>query len=341
MISTRRILVTSVFLYSLLLSCICFAQDLKQGLYAQFDTNKGQIIAVLFYDKVPLTVINFAGLAQGTIKSSQGASKKYYDGLIFHRVMKNFMIQGGDPTGTGRGGPGYQFPDEFVDGLRHDCPGILSMANAGPGTNGSQFFITHKATSWLDNKHTVFGKVINGMDVVNKIEKGDKINSITILRIGEDAKAFKTDQASFDAVLNRIKAKKELETKKLEARFETEMVLQYPKAIKTESGLMYVRLKKGSGPSPESGAKVKVHYTGMFKDGKVFDSSYDRGKPIEFTAGIGQVIKAWDEALLTMKKGEKRTLLIPYRLAYGEKGYPGAIPPRSDLIFDMELIDFQ
>ena len=313
---------------------------MKDGLYAQFDTNKGQIIAILYYNQVPSTVINFAGLAQGTIASSQGASKKYYDGLIFHRVMKDFMIQGGDPEGTGRGGPGYQFPDEFVDELKHDSPGILSMANAGPGTNGSQFFITHKATPWLDNKHTVFGKVVKGMDVVNKIEKGDKINTLTIIRIGENAKAFKTDKASFDAALNKIKAKKELEIKKLEAKFETEMYLRYPDAQKTESGLMYVQLKKGSGSSPESGAKVKVHYTGKLKDGKVFDSSYDRGKPIEFIAGKGQVIKGWDEALLAMKKGEKRTLLIPYRLAYGERGYR-VIPPKADLIFDVELIDFK
>jgi len=339
MISTKRILVISIFLCLVLIPCLTFSQDLKDGLYAQFDTNKGQIIAALYYKQVPLTVINFTGLAQGTIASNQGPSKKYYDGLIFHRVIKDFMIQGGDPEGTGAGDPGYQFPDEFVDELKHDSAGILSMANAGPGTNGSQFFITHKATPWLDNKHTVFGKVIKGQDVVNKIEKGDKINSLTIIRVGEDAKAFKADQASFDAALNKIKAKKELENKKLQARFETEMYLRYPNAHKTESGLMYVQLKKGSGPAIGSGARVKVHYTGMFKDGKVWDSSYDRGKPIEFTAGVGRVIKGWDQGCLAMKKGEKRTLLIPYWLAYGEQGYPGAIPPRSDLIFEVELID--
>ncbi len=341
---TNRILVISIFFYLFLVPCLGFSQDtpsdLKDGLYAQFDTNKGQITAVLYYRQVPITVINFAGLAQGTIASNQGSSKFFYDGLTFHRVMKDFMIQGGDPEGTGRGGPGYQFSDEFVDELKHDSPGILSMANAGPGTNGSQFFITHKATPWLDNKHTVFGKVVKGMDVVNKIEKGDKINTLTIIRVGEEANTFKTDQASFDAALNKITAKEELEITKLEARFETEMYLRYPNAQKTPSGLMYVQLKKGSGPSPEPGAKVKVHYSGKFKDGKVFDSSYDRGKPIEFIAGKGQVIKGWDEALLSMKKGEKRTLMIPYRLAYGANGYR-AIPPKADLIFEVELIDFK
>ena len=209
MFSTRKILIIFIFLCLLLIPGLVFSEDLskdlKEGLYAQFDTSKGQIIAVLYYKQVPITVINFAGLALGTIASNQNSSKKYYDGLIFHRVIKDFMIQGGDPTGSGRGGPGYKFPDEFVGELKHDSPGILSMANAGPGTNGSQFFITHIATPWLDNKHTIFGKVIKGQDVVNKIEQGDKINTLTIIRIGEDAKAFKTDQASFDAALNKIK----------------------------------------------------------------------------------------------------------------------------------------
>ena len=186
--------------------CLGFSDDLKEGVYAQFDTTQGQIVAQLYYRQVPLTVINFAGLAQGTIATNQGAKKKYYDGLIFHRVIKDFMIQGGDPTGTGRGGPGYRFPDEFSDNLKHDAPGILSMANAGSGTNGSQFFITHRATPWLDNKHTVFGKVVKGQAVVDKIEKGDKILTLTILRIGADALAFKTDQAAFDNALSRMKS---------------------------------------------------------------------------------------------------------------------------------------
>ncbi len=205
MFSTKRILIISIFLSLFLFPCLGFSQEtslnLKDGVYAKFDTTKGQIIVRLHYKQAPITVINFAGLAQGTIDSNQGTSKKYYDGLVFHRVIKNFMIQGGDPTGTGRGGPGYKFADEFVPQLKHDSPGILSMANAGPGTNGSQFFITHKATPWLDNRHTVFGRVVKGQDVVDKIKKGDKINTLTILRIGEDAKAFKADKASFDAAI--------------------------------------------------------------------------------------------------------------------------------------------
>ncbi len=332
-------------LFTIILSMIIvntgFSEELKDGLYAKFNTNKGPIVVQLYFEEVPLTVINFAGLAQGSISTPEGKLKKYYDGLIFHRVIKDFMIQGGDPRGTGTGGPGYKFPDEFSDKLKHDSPGILSMANSGPGTNGSQFFITHKATPWLDNKHTVFGKVVQGQDVVNIIEKGDKINTLTILRVGEKANNFKTDQKSFDNEMAKLEAKEVLEIKKLSAKFETEMYLRYPKATKTKSGLMYVITKEGEGPSPKAGNSVLVHYNGKFKDGKMFDSSYDRGKPVKFSAGVGQVIKGWDEALVMMKKGEKRTLMIPYHLAYGEKGYPGAIPPKADLIFEVEMIDFK
>ncbi len=343
MISFKRILVAFVFLSVALVSNFSSADDLKKGLYAQIDTSKGQIVAELYYDIVPMTVINFAGLAEGTIASDKRKQKKYYDGLIFHRVMKDFMIQGGDPTGTGMGGPGYKFADEFSDKLKHDSPGLLSMANAGPNTNGSQFFITHRATHWLDNKHSVFGKVIKGMDVVNKIRKGDKINTVKIIRIGKAAKSFKTDQVSFNAHLNKIKENKSMDQKTLNKDFQAEILKKYPdaKTTESESGLMYVLVKEGEGQHPASGAKVTVHYTGTFMDGKVFDSSVDRGTPLEFAVGMGQVIKGWDEALQAMKKGEKRTLLIPYWLAYGEQGHPGGIPPKSDLVFDVELIDFK
>jgi peptidylprolyl isomerase len=315
--------------------------DLADGLYAKMTTDKGTIILRLFYKQVPLTVTNFAGLALGKMDTNVKKGEKFYDGLTFHRVIPDFMIQGGDPQGTGRGGPGYRFPDEFSPELTHNSPGILSMANAGPGTNGSQFFITHKATPWLDGKHTVFGKVIKGMAVVNAIEKGDKIKTVEILAIGDEAKVFRTDQAGFDAIMANKRANvKKTRAKDMEA-FKKQMYEKYPDAVETQSGLMYVPVKDGSGPAVTSGATVQVHYTGMFTNGKKFDSSRDRGKPIEFVLGKGQVIKGWDIGIEGMKKGEARQLLIPYPLAYGDQGYPGAIPPKSTLIFDVELVGFK
>lgn len=179
-------------------------KKLADGLYAEMDTSKGKILLQLEFEKTPLTVANFVGLAEGTkhYSTDGSASKKqdkpFYDGLTFHRVIPDFMIQGGDPQGSGRGGPGYKFKDEIHPSLKHTGPGILSMANSGPGSNGSQFFITHKETSWLDGKHSVFGHVVEGQDVVNKIAGGDTLKSVKILRIGDKAKAFKGDQAEFE-----------------------------------------------------------------------------------------------------------------------------------------------
>jgi peptidyl-prolyl cis-trans isomerase A (cyclophilin A) len=315
---------------------------LADGLYAKFVTNKGDIICELEYQKTPITVANFVGLAEGTKQLGGGAGKeatRFYDGLTFHRVIDDFMIQGGCPLGTGTGGPGYTFPDEIDPSLKHSGPGILSMANAGPGTNGSQFFITHVATPHLDGKHTVFGHVVSGMDVVNAIRKGDKIKTIEITRVGDDAKAFKSDQAAFDALLaGQEERGKEKELAAMEKSLE-QIKTQYPDAITTESGLKYVVVAEGEGDTPAAGAMVKVHYTGKLLDGTKFDSSIDRGTPIDFPVGQGRVIKGWDEALLAMKKGEKRVLIIPANLGYGPSGR-GPIPPNATMVFDVELIDF-
>ncbi len=175
--------------------------ELDDGLYTKMETSKGVILLRLEFEKTPMTVTNFVGLAEGTIDCNKEKGVPFYDGIVFHRVIKDFMIQGGDPTGTGSGGPGYKFADEFDPSLKHSKPGILSMANAGPGTNGSQFFITHVATPWLDGKHTVFGHVVKGQDVVDAIRQGDKIETLTIIRVGEKAQAFKADQKTFEALL--------------------------------------------------------------------------------------------------------------------------------------------
>ena len=315
---------------------------LADGLYAKFVTDKGDIVCALEYEKTPLTVANFVGLAEGTKQLGGGAGKegtRFYDGLKFHRVIDNFMIQGGCPLGTGTGGPGYTFPDEIDPTLRHSGPGILSMANAGPGTNGSQFFITHTATPHLDGKHTVFGHVVSGLDVVNAIAKDDTLKAIEIIRVGDAAKAFKSDQAAFDALMGSIEERgKESELAAMEESME-QIKGQWPDAITTPSGLKYVVVAEGTGETPAAGTMVKVHYTGKLLDGTQFDSSVERGTPIDFPVGQGRVIKGWDEALLTMKKGEKRVLIIPASLGYGPSGR-GPIPPNATMVFDVELIDF-
>ncbi len=313
---------------------------LTEGLYAKLVTSKGDILVSLEFEKTPLTVANFVGLAEGTKESNRGQGVRFYDGLTFHRVIPDFMIQGGDPLGNGSGDPGYKFPDEFDDTLTHDGPGVLSMANSGPGTNGSQFFITHIKTPWLDGKHTVFGRAVEGQAVVNAIGAGDIIKTIEIIRIGNKAKAFKANQASFDALLAQLLQDKAQGRQKINSRDLALIKEKYPHAISLPSGLMHVVLVEGAGDkTPQRGTIVNVHYSGRLLSGKKFDSSLDRGKPLQFPVGVGRVIKGWDEAFLSMKKGEKRILIIPPQLGYGEMRL-GPIPPNSTLVFEAELLDF-
>lgn len=308
---------------------------MQDGIYAKFTTSRGSILVKLTHDKTPGTVGNFVGLAEGQLENSTfPMGKPYYNGMKFHRVIPDFMIQGGCPQGTGIGGPGYQFDDEFHPELRHDGPGVLSMANAGPGTNGSQFFITHVETPWLDGKHTVFGHVIEGQDVVDAIVQGDTIDSLEIIRVGEEAQkwnaieAFRTFEGSREARLAVEKQRAEEALEKLAAGFQ-----------KTESGLRYQIIQKGSGKQAEKGKKVSVHYQGALDNGMVFDSSYKRKEPIDFTLGIGQVIEGWDEGIALLQVGDKARFVIPSYLGYGSRGAGGVIPPDATLVFDVELMD--
>lgn len=313
-------------------------EKLENGIYAKIETDKGDILLSLEYKKCPMTVCNFIGLAEGEL-NVEDKGEPFYDGLSFHRVIKDFMIQGGCPKGNGTGGPGYRFPDEFDASLRHTGPGILSMANAGPNTNGSQFFITHVATPWLDGKHTVFGHVVEGQDVVNAIEQGDRINHVEIIRVGEEANAFDTSGEAFSNYVEQVESAQAELVRKEREKILKEIDNRYPDKTTTASGLMFVVNKEGDGKGcPKYGQSVTVHYQGMLLNGKIFDSSIAREEPAVFR--IGQVIEGWNEALQTMSKGEKRTLIIPPELGYGEYGYPGIIPPNSYLVFDVELLDF-
>lgn len=307
---------------------------MKDGLYAKIKSSKGDILLGLEYEKTPGTVGNFVALAEGNLENSaKPQGQNYYDGLKFHRVIPDFMVQGGCPQGTGTGNPGYSFEDEFHADLKHDKPGILSMANAGPGTNGSQFFITHVPTPWLDNKHTVFGEVIEGQDVVDAIAQDDLMDAVEIIRVGASAEAFnaveafRTFEGEREKRIAEAKAKIDAELDKLAAGFD-----------KTDSGLRYKIIQKGEGEKAAQGKNISVHYKGQLADGRVFDSSYDRKQPIDFTVGVGQVIKGWDEGLQLLQVGDKARLVIPSHLAYGSQGAGGVIPPDATLIFDVELM---
>lgn len=304
--------VIKTLVITLIFSTLGIAQeDEQKGIFAQINTTKGTIVLELDFKKTPITVANFISLAEGKNTQVKEAlkGKPYYDGLKFHRVIPNFMIQGGCPDGNGSGDPGYKFVDEFTD-LTHDGAGILSMANSGPGTNGSQFFITHNETPWLDGKHTVFGRVISGQDVVNAIAQNDVINSVVIVRNGKEAKKFKAEKV-FKAYFENKEANDKIQLEKNEAtkkaiaeiaaekqkkqaeleeekrkNIEAQLVtikadkvasLQALKATATKSpsGLQYVITKKGDGKKPTEGTDVFIHYAGYFEDGSLFDSSYE------------------------------------------------------------------
>ena len=346
------------------------APKLEPGIYAKFETTKGTILVQLEYEKAPMTVANFVGLAEGKFKAGDKEyTTPFFNGLKFHRVIKDFMIQGGDPQGTGMGGPEHRFYDEFHPDLKHSGPGILSMANSGPATNGSQFFITHVATPWLDNKHTVFGHVIQGQDVVNAIEQDDVMTKVTIIRKGKVAKKWnatavyaanyeikkaefeaqkaaeqtkmeqmRAERAKLDAIekerVDRISKMTEAEYK---AYLFEEVKKKYPNAKQSPTGLIYIIETPGTGLKPQVGWQVGVHYLGTFMDGNKFDASYDRNQPLSFKYKVQPLIAGFYEALDMLQQGGKGKFILPYFLAYGKTGSRG-IGPYTDLIFDLEMV---
>ncbi len=325
-----------LIVFSLLFSSYSFSNTSNndKGIFAHINTNKGEIVIELAYDKAPLTVINFITLSEGTKKSNKEPGIPFYDGLTFHRVIDNFMIQGGDPKGDGRGGPGYNFFDEFTD-LKHDQPGVLSMANSGPNTNGSQFFITHVPTPWLDGKHSVFGLVVEGLDVVNAIEQGDIIKNISIARIGGQASAFIANEDSFMA---QEKIAKEVILDQLKLRqkdFENYVSSNYPDAIRNELGFYSEINDIGNGNRAIKGQIVTVDVALIAYCCEVLR---EPGSPISFTLGSGEIIGIIDYSVSEMSIGERRTAIAPYEYVYGETP-SGNIPQNSYLIFELVLVD--
>lgn len=352
-------------------SCEAQYPDLEDGLYAEFVTNKGTMVAKLYYDKTPVTVANFVSLAEGsnTMVDKEFKNKKFYNGIIFHRVIEGFMIQGGDPAGNGTGGPGYKFTDEFKPELKHDKPGILSMANSGPNTNGSQFFLTAKATPFLDNVHTVFGELVKGLDVrdsISKVKKGpdDKplepvvIEKLNIIKKGKDAKSFNAPsifQKHFVEMARLEKEKAEKKEALLKSNQET-FNAQKANATTLPSGLQYVVTENGTGDKLKETNNVLANYTAFFEDGRLLGTSkmetaeaYDAVNPRQKAANgyqpiifeIGpdaRMIPGLKEGLKQLSLGDKALLFIPYHLAYGETGNR-EIPPRTNLIFEVEILE--
>jgi len=327
----------------------------EEGLYGLFETNFGSFTVKFYYDLVPVTVGNFVGLASGLIEftdpnTEKLTKKKFYDGLIFHRIIDDFMIQGGDPLGKGYGGPGYKFPDEFNDSLTHNKAGIVSMANSGPNTNGSQFFITLKETPHLDGIHTVFGEVVSGMDTIEKIAKvkvepnNNKpykdvyIKSIKIVAVGENAKKFDSVEAfsekNREKLANDNIRKKEAETENLLRK----LGVTQDGVVVIGNGLKYFIKRESKGDIIKKGDSILINYSGYLTNGTMFDSNINRGEPVGITIGVGKEMPGLDEGILGMRINERRIIVVPYYMAYGTNGIPGVIPPMSTLILDVEVV---
>jgi peptidyl-prolyl cis-trans isomerase A (cyclophilin A) len=351
----KKSAVLFIMVFVLFIGCSGMSSIKEPGIYAVFDTNMGEFICKLEYQKAPITSANFIGLADGTReytdpKTEKKVKKPYFNGLTFHRVIKDFVIQGGDPMGNGRGNPGYTFLDEVTDDLKFDTAGLLAMANSGPNTNGSQFFVTLSPTPQLDGMYSIFGKVVTGMENIVKINevkvdpsykpyKDVILKSLKIERIGEEAKKFDAEKvfATKDEAFKNLE-KLNVEKSKV---FLKKIGVTDTNVITTGSGLKYFVKKRGTGKMPKKGDWIVANYAGYLDTGREFDSSFKRNQPLEIQIGIGKVIEGWDEAILNMRIGERRILIIPYYLAYGERGNPPVIPAKATLIFDVELLNIK
>jgi carboxypeptidase Q len=337
---------------------------MPDGIYADFNTNRGRISVMLDYKKTPMTVANFVGLAEGTISNaSYPQGVPFYNGSKWHRVVKGHVIQGGSPAKDispekeDISATGYVIPNEISD-LSHNKAGMLGMANSGPHTNTCQYYITLGDRSYLDGNYTLFGNVVDGMDVVNKIVQGDTTYSISIIRAGEDAEKFVVNDEIFNNLVMRQWSKVKNEEEMRKVRDEKFISDNYPGLTTSPSGLRYKVLVGGQGTYPSSGSEINVIYTGRLINGVTFASTGDAGKPAPYTKPVAfsfnenldGFIKGLKEGLSGMKAGEKRLLIIPPDLGYRENGFyskdvPGqkrfVISPGETLILQVTLISFK
>jgi cyclophilin family peptidyl-prolyl cis-trans isomerase len=349
-------------------SCQNKYPDLEKGVYAEFVTNKGTFVAKLYDEQTPLTVTNFVSLAEGSndMVDSIYKGKPFFDGLIFHRIIKDFMIQGGDPNGDGTGNPGYRFPDEIVDSLRFTKKGLLAMANSGPGTNGSQFFITLKETPWLDGRHTIFGEIVLGQEIIDSLgvipttKPGDKpIDSVFIKKVSI-LNTSNSKLPSFNEEMAKLEVAKKEEAER-KAKIGLEVAVGFNElranAETLVSGVQVVFTNKGDGEKPAEGSQILMNYAGYLANGTLFDSNIREVEekfgmlnadkvtsngyvpaPAEYGANA-RLIPGFREALLMMKVGDKATVYIPSQFAWGVSGAGDLIPPNSDVIFEIELVE--
>ncbi|WP_445732179.1 peptidylprolyl isomerase [Mariniflexile sp.] len=354
-------------------SCKAPYPELEDGIYAEFITTKGVMVAKLAYDKTPVTVANFVSLAEGTntMVDSAYIGKKFYNGTIFHRVIDSFMIQGGDPTGTGSGNPGYKFMDEFHPALKHNKPGILSMANSGPNTNGSQFFVTEVPKPRLDNRHSVFGELVIGLDVLdsisnvktgtnNKPVEDVVIKELNIIRKGNNANSFDAPKVFINhfAKAEKLEKEKAAKTEAILKASAEKFNKQKEQATTLPSGLQYIITEKGTGKKLTETSKILTHYAVYFENGQLLETSKletaeafdmvneqrkaaNQYQPIPADIGPNaRMISGFKEGLQQLSVGDKATLFIPYHLAYGETGNK-SIPPKTDLIFEVEIVELR
>jgi cyclophilin family peptidyl-prolyl cis-trans isomerase len=350
-------------LIALLLSSAAPAQR-PDGLYAEIRTNKGVIVARLEYELTPMTVANFVGLAEGTIANAAfDPGRPFFDGTVYHRVVPGHVIQTGIPQSDRAKGPGYQFPNEVHARLSHNHAGALNMANSGPNTNGSQFCITLADRSYLDGDFTVFGEVVEGLDVVMRIVQGDVVERVRILRIGKKAEGFHPATESFQAMVRAAQERVADHVEKKKAAERAWVAQHYPKATGPDGGVLTEQVTAGHASEQPGPLRVRYRGTELRYSGDVLGYQGPPIKPIEFASNDNgapayldsphafplpaKINPGLDTVIAAMQPGERRIVIVPAAQAYGRAGtYPPevagkprfVVSPNAMLVYDVEVL---